>query len=60
LDDNLGEKLSDEDKKKVKDVVDDGFEWMDENMDADRDEYEDKLKEVTDKVEPIISSLYQS
>lgn len=60
MDDNLGEKLSDEDKKKVKDVVDDGFEWMDENMDADRDEYEDKLKEVTDKVEPIISSLYQS
>lgn len=60
MDDNLGEKLSDEDKKKVKDVVDDGFEWMDENMDADRDEYEDKLKEVTDKVEPVISSLYQS
>lgn len=33
---------------------------MDENLDADKDEYEDKLKEVTDKVEPIISKLYQA
>lgn len=60
LDDKLGEKLDDDDKKSVKEAVEDGLEWMDENLDADKDEYEDKLKEVTDKVEPIISKLYQT
>ncbi len=44
--DKLKDKLSEEEKKTVLDAVKEGMEWLDENSDAEADEYKDKLKEV--------------
>lgn len=36
------------------------MEWLEENSgDGDREEFEDKLREVKDVVEPIFSRLYE-
>merc|ERR1711913_245898 len=47
----LGGKLSDEEKEKI--------EWLEENQEADVDEFKAQKKEMEDIVQPIIAKLYQ-
>ena len=42
----------------VKAAVDEAIEWLDENQEAEEDEYKDKLKEVEDVCNPIVSAAY--
>ena len=44
----------------VKTAVDDALEWLDDNQDAEEDDYREKLKEVEDTCSPIVSSAYQA
>jgi heat shock protein 5 len=44
----------------VKSAIEEALEWLEENSDAETDEYEDKLKEVEDKCSPIVSKAYQA
>jgi heat shock protein 5 len=44
--------------KQVKTAVEEALEWMDENQDAEEEEYKDKLKEVEDVCNPIVSAAY--
>lgn len=46
VEDKAKDKVSDDDKKTVLDAVKEALEWVEENSDADADEYKDKLKEV--------------
>merc|ERR1711937_28117 len=55
----LGAKLSEEDTTTVMEAVDEGINWLDENEDADPEEFKAQKKEVEDKVTPIISALYK-
>jgi len=52
-------KLSDDDKKKVEDAVKATIDWLDHNQTASKDEYEGKLKEMEQIVQPIMVRLYQ-
>merc|ERR1712146_800768 len=54
----LGGKLSEEDAETITDAVEKGIEWLDENEDADAEEYKEQKKEVEEVVQPIISGLY--
>jgi heat shock protein 5 len=56
----LAEKLSDEDKGSIKDALTDAQDWLNANADAEKDEFEDKLKELQAVCDPIISKVYQS
>eukprot|EP00884_Botryococcus_braunii_P020063 jgi/Botrbrau1/6740/Bobra.0324s0026.1 len=58
--DKLGDKLSSDDKEKVTTAVTEALEWMDENQDAEQEDYEEKLKEVQDVCNPIVSTAYQA
>ncbi|KAK9808266.1 hypothetical protein WJX73_005089 [Symbiochloris irregularis] len=58
--DKLGDKISEEDKETVKEAVDEALEWLEDNGEAEEDEFTDKLKEVEDKCSPIVSSAYQA
>jgi TRAP-type C4-dicarboxylate transport system substrate-binding protein len=49
--------LSDEDKKKVLDAVKEAQEWVEENSDAEADEYKDRLKDAEDVVSPIFAKV---
>ena len=42
----------------VKAAVDEAIEWLDENQEAEEEEYKDKLKEVEDVCNPIVSAAY--
>ncbi|GAX73174.1 hypothetical protein CEUSTIGMA_g627.t1 [Chlamydomonas eustigma] len=58
VEDKLKDKLEEEDKEKVLEAVKEAMDWMEENTDADADEYKEKLKEVEDVCNPIISAAY--
>eukprot|EP00798_Chlamydomonas_sp_ICE-L_P027679 gene27679-7320_t len=58
--DKLAEKLSEDDKETVEEAVKEGLEWLDDNQDADADEYKDKLKEIEEICNPIIGSAYEA
>merc|ERR1719329_819277 len=44
--DKLAEKLSDENKSTIKDAITDSQDWLNANQDAEKDDFEDKLKEL--------------
>ena len=43
----------------VKSTIEEALEWLEENSEADADEYEEKLKEVESKCSPIVGKAYQ-
>ena len=50
--------ISETDKKKIEDKCDECIKWLDANQMAEKDEYEDKQKEVEQVCNPIIQNLY--
>lgn len=56
----LAEKLAADDKSKIKDALTDASDWLNANQDAEKDEIEDKLKELQGVCDPIIQKVYQS
>jgi len=50
--------ISDDDKKVINDKCDDCIKWLDANQTAEKDEFEDKQKELEQIFNPIISKLY--
>merc|ERR1711923_468020 len=57
--DKLGAKISDEDKEKIEEAVNEKISWLEENQEAEGDEFRAQKKELEDVVQPIIAKLYQ-
>ncbi|KAJ4773715.1 heat shock protein 70 [Rhynchospora pubera] len=57
--DKLADKLESEEKEKIEEAVKEALEWLDDNQNAEKEDYEDKLKEVEAVCNPIMSSVYQ-
>ncbi|CAL8273898.1 unnamed protein product [Lota lota] len=57
--DNLKDKVSEEDKKKVEEKCDQAILWLENNQLAEKEEYQHQLKELEKLCNPIISRLYQ-
>lgn len=55
----LGGKLSDEEKEKIEEILNEKISWLEENADADADELKAQKKEMEDIIQPIIAKLYQ-
>lgn len=55
----LGGKLSEDEKTKIEDAVNDAIKWLESNGDsAETSELKSKKKELEDTVQPIIAKLY--
>jgi len=54
----IKDKLTDEDKETLEDLVKSTTEWIDENPSAEKEEFDEKQKEVEGTVNPIMSKLY--
>merc|ERR1712160_69957 len=54
----LADKLSPEDKKELQDMMDETLDWMDENPEAEKEEYDEKQKEVENISNPIMRQMY--
>jgi len=57
--DKLGAKISDEDKEKIEEAVNAAISWLEENQEADGEDFKKQKKELEDAVQPIIAKLYQ-
>merc|ERR1712164_161271 len=57
-DEKVAEKISPEDKKTVLDKCNEGIAWIDSNQTAEKDEFDDKKKEIEAVCGPVISKLY--
>jgi len=55
----LGGKLSDEEKEKIEEIVNEKISWLEENQDAEAEELKAQKKEMEDIIQPIIAKLYQ-
>jgi len=58
--DKLADKLSEDDKTTINDALTEAQDWINSNSDADRESYEEQLKDLQKKCDPIISKVYQA
>merc|ERR1719333_1892313 len=58
-DKGVADKIGDDDKETIERVLEEVNEWLDDNQDAEKEDFEEKLKEVQDTCAPIISKVYQ-
>ncbi|CAL4949418.1 unnamed protein product [Urochloa decumbens] len=55
-----GTKMAADDKDRVEEAIREANDWLDANADtADKEDYEEKLKELEDVCSPVISAMYQ-
>merc|ERR1712032_1261877 len=55
----VADQLSAEDKKELEDIIDETLDWMDENPESEKEDYDEKQKEVEQIANPIMRNLYQ-
>ena len=60
LNEQFAGKISADDKATIENTVKETLEWLDNNQSASKEEYENKMKEVEGKVQPIFTKLYQA
>ncbi|KAL6615220.1 hypothetical protein ACP70R_037490 [Stipagrostis hirtigluma subsp. patula] len=58
-DGKMADKMEAEEKEKVEEAVREASEWLDGNPGAEKEDYEEKLKELEDVCNPVISAVYQ-
>merc|ERR1712188_217282 len=55
----VADKIGDDDKEAIEKALGEANEWLDDNQDAEKEDFDEKLKEVQDICSPIISKVYQ-
>merc|ERR1712070_943889 len=55
----VADKIGDDDKETIEKALEDANEWLDDNQDAEKEDFDEKLKEVQGVCSPIISKVYQ-
>lgn len=56
--DKLADKISEDDKSSITDALTDASDWLNANSDAEKGDFEDKLKELQAVCDPIIAQVY--
>merc|ERR1711937_917848 len=54
----VADNISSEDKKELQDMIDEALDWMDSNPEADKEDYDEKMKEVEQIANPIMRNVY--
>jgi len=55
----VADKIGDDDKETIEKALEGVNEWLDDNQDAEKEDFDEKLKEVQGTCSPIISKVYQ-
>merc|ERR1712080_498532 len=53
----LGAKISDEDKEKIEEAVNEKMGWLEENQEADSEDFKKQKKELEDAVQPTLQNF---
>merc|ERR1711908_158478 len=56
---SVADKIGDDDKETIEKALEEANEWLDDNQEAEKEDFEEKLKEVQDVCSPIISKVYK-
>merc|ERR1712025_537861 len=56
----IADKISEEDKETIEEAVKEALEWLDDNQEAEKEEFEAKQKELEQIANPIIQKVYQA
>eukprot|EP00211_Chloroparvula_japonica_P004769 CAMPEP_0119126194 /NCGR_PEP_ID=MMETSP1310-20130426/5208_1 /TAXON_ID=464262 /ORGANISM="Genus nov. species nov., Strain RCC2339" /LENGTH=669 /DNA_ID=CAMNT_0007116339 /DNA_START=70 /DNA_END=2079 /DNA_ORIENTATION=+ len=56
----FAEVISADDKETIENLLEETEDWVMGNMDASKEEFDDKYKEIEDLVQPIFTELYQA
>merc|ERR1711904_155684 len=56
----LKDKFEGDDKDKIEKAVQEALDWLDKNQLAEKDDFEDKQKELEGIVNPIMMKVYQA
>ncbi|KAG7393838.1 Luminal-binding protein 5 [Phytophthora pseudosyringae] len=59
VEDKLEDKIDEDDKDTVLTAVQDAMDWLEDNQESDKEDFEAKQKEVEKLVNPIMSKVYQ-
>ncbi|KAG6597739.1 Luminal-binding protein [Phytophthora cinnamomi] len=59
VEEKLEDKIDEDDKDTVLTAVQDAMDWLEDNQEADKEDFEAKQKEVEKLVNPIMSKVYQ-
>ncbi|KAE8892818.1 Luminal-binding protein 5 [Phytophthora fragariae] len=59
VEEKLEDKINEDDKDTVLTAVQDAMDWLEDNQEADKEDFEAKQKEVEKLVNPIMSKVYQ-
>ena len=57
-DEKVKSKLSEADRKTIEGAVDAALKWLEDHHEAEREEFEEKQKELEAKVSPLMQKLY--
>lgn len=56
--DKLSDKMDSEDKETIESALKEASDWLDDNQSAEKEEYEERLKELEQVCNPIIKKAY--
>ncbi|CAN4111082.1 unnamed protein product [Withania somnifera] len=59
INDKLAEKIDSDNKKKIERALKEATEWLDDNENAEKDDYDEKMKDLEDVCNPVISHAYE-
>jgi len=54
----IADKISAGDKKELQDLIDETLDWLEENPEAEKEDYDEKMKEVENVSNPIMRNVY--
>ncbi|KAL5580782.1 hypothetical protein UlMin_013224 [Ulmus minor] len=57
--DKLAEKIDSDDKEKIESTLKEALEWLDDNQNVEKEDYDKKLKEVEAICNPVIKQVYE-
>lgn len=57
--DKLADKLESAEKEKIEEALKEALEWLDDNQSGEKEDYDEKLREVEAVCNPIITTVYQ-
>lgn len=58
VEDKLKDKISEDDQEKALEAIKEAMDWLEENSDAEAEDFKEKLKEVEDVCNPIVAAAY--
>ncbi|KAL3381926.1 hypothetical protein AABB24_001831 [Solanum stoloniferum] len=59
INDKLAEKIDSDDKKKIENALKEATEWLDDNQNAEKEDYDEKMKDLEDVCNPVIKKVYE-